>query len=279
MAKRRKKDNSHVWFAAGAILVIAIVLYYGGQQGWFKAPIGVVYNIQNFQNSSSFPINQINSNYNVLLDLNPNTICVGDYSTGKITSNTGAYTPCATFTQSGATTWQLYKTVLLDANGVYTEAQRVNTAGTAQFIAVCCDSQRQCGVSNIETLVVDTCSTPTPIPSAQPQGYQCTDSDGGKVYTVAGNCQDSYHQLGYSDSCNSVNSLKEFYCDAQNICQSEDVGCQSGWVCIQGACRQPACGGIPLPTGQSSCSVGYCTTGTCTFEPATLYSQARCGCA
>ncbi len=110
--------------------------------------------------------------------------------------------------------------------------------------------------------------------------YECSDSDGGKDYLTWGNCQDSYHQLGYTDNCNN-NVLTEYYCDSNNICQSESYNCPAGTICSNGKCisnGQMPCELIGRPSSQAMCNQGFCDSGTCTFIPATLVAPARCGC-
>lgn len=281
MAKKKQSFIDRHFNAIAGIVAIAVIagvlLYANG----FTFNFNVQYqgDTLNLPSSTAFKINSSND-YIVSLDMNPNNVCVGDSVTGTITSNTGVGSNCGIFSSVAAMDWQMYKIVIVDSNGIYTETNTANTIGTAKFAVACCDSQNRCGFSNSEIVTVSACNTATPTVdvSIQPH-YTCSDSDGGKVYTVAGNCQDSYHQLGYSDQCLSSYAVKEYFCDSQGICQSEDIGCPKDWVCISGACHQPACSSVISPTSQSSCTVGYCDTGkTCTFTPATITMPAKCGC-
>ena len=267
-----KKSNYQMWVIIIWISVAVAILFYGGTQGWF-----------NNLTQNTFYSNVPNPNevitqylqYSAELTINPRTICVDDWVTGSLNTNIPNGV-CSVFTHTPTTQWTFLKSAMLDNSGKYSENQQVHSAGTAYFIAVCCDRQSNCRITNTETLTVNVCDGDDSNP--EPSGYDCVDSDGGKVTTTSGNCQDSFHQMGYMDNCLSLTGLREYYCDSQNICQYEDVTCQTGWVCISGACRQPECGGIPLPSSQNSCSAGHCSSGTCTFFPATLSTIARCGC-
>lgn len=54
--------------------------------------------------------------------------------------------------------------------------------------------------------------------------YTCTDSDGKDNFAVSGNCQDSFHQLGFTDNCEG-NNVIDYYCDSENICQKSTKQC------------------------------------------------------
>jgi len=136
-------------------IIIAIVLLYMGNQGMFKG----IFSIEPSQiPSTPYPKEIIKEylTYNVNLDINPNDMCTGDTATGTITSNiyNGV---CSVFYDDG-TGYQWYSNVNLDNRGRYSESQVV-TAPTLNFIAVCCDANNNCKLSNIERVTTHACDT------------------------------------------------------------------------------------------------------------------------
>lgn len=95
--------------------------------------------------------------YNANLDINPNTVCVGDSATGTITSNIPNGI-CSVFYDDG-TGYTFYNNVNLNSAGSYSESQVMAIPGTLIFIAVCCDVSGNCKLSNTERIITQTCDT------------------------------------------------------------------------------------------------------------------------
>jgi len=82
----------------------------------------------------------------------------------------------------------------------------------------------------------------------------CTDSDGGKNYTVKGTTGVTGPVDAFAeDSCSNTNTLQERYCSG-NQAMTEDYSCPSGTVCSNGACivSNPPAG--QQPSGQTYCT-------------------------
>ena len=111
--------------------------------------------IQN--NSFTVPLNPEKEyyQYNINLVIAPNTICVGDTAAGSIRSNIPNGV-CSIFTNTG-TGFKIYKNVILNSNGYYSETNQMNTAGRIIFRAVCCDLNRNCKISGDAYLSVESC--------------------------------------------------------------------------------------------------------------------------
>jgi len=147
-----KKDNSIIWI----ILAIGLIgiLWYGGQNGWFKGIFSINMPETPFTPNPDHVPNEYVSYY-VTLNLNPSNMCVGHSSTGTIDSNIPNGV-CSIFSQLSGV-WSLYRNVNLNANGNYSETQRVDTAGVANFRAVCCDASGNCKISSQVSLTVRVC--------------------------------------------------------------------------------------------------------------------------
>lgn len=155
------------------IISLAIVLIYGIKTGMFsKSTIMYAINQTNiiektviitnqteFMNStiSLNPDNEYDS-YNVSLVVTPAVVCVGENAIGKITSNIKNGI-CSIFANIGAG-FKVYKNIILDANGYYSETNTMNSVGRIVFIAVCCDLDRNCRISNDDALTVEQCPNP-----------------------------------------------------------------------------------------------------------------------
>ena len=108
--------------------------------------------------------------------------------------------------------------------------------------------------------------------------FTCTDGDGGIFFETLSHCEDSYHELGFSDTCNGNNAI-EYYCDNINVCRYETKACVFPETCSNGDCLPPPCSSIINPTSQANCDIASCPDGECTFIPANLVSPSSCGCA
>jgi hypothetical protein len=78
---------------------------------------------------------------------------------------------------------------------------------------------------NLSTMSTDLLSIPSLI---------CTDSDGGNNPYVKGTV--TLDSQTYTDSCSTINTLKEYYCANDQI-QNYMVICPSGYTCQDGACK------------------------------------------
>ena len=103
-------------------------------------------------------------------------------------------------------------TVKLDPDGKLAEPNELNNIGE-------------------QMIVVRQPAGTTTTAQAQPAG-PCSDSDGGKVYTLKGNCIASNTPAGMTDLCLDSTTLWEWFCTGQGECASEQKQC----VCSEGAC-------------------------------------------
>lgn len=176
--------------------------------------------------------------YTITLDMNPNNICLGDQTTGTITSNMPGASCTIYYETSLIPGWFIYKGITLDANGEYEETQTLNTAGSIEFYVTCRYNEQNID-SNYETVTVEVCNG-----NGDGDGeYTCTDSDGGIDANTWGHCEDSYHQAGFQDTCETMpgstaTGVREYYCDENNICQSTLIQCSAlaGLTCSEGRC-------------------------------------------
>jgi hypothetical protein len=163
MAKKKqykKKNDIGLWIFG---ILLLLLLWKGYNDGWlekFQSSSG------NFFQSGSLPIGfpnpnnvQDTSGYNLNLEIIPHTICSGDSVTGRITSNM-PNAMCGVFTSVNNNPWQPLGSVMLDSNGRFQDSDRVYAVGEAKFIAVCCDAEMNCKISNIAPLSSRDCTTP-----------------------------------------------------------------------------------------------------------------------
>jgi hypothetical protein len=243
----KKKNNNTLLIVA--VIIVALVLF-------FKSSLNnqETLSSNNTTQSSNENENQENQNW-ILFTVSPPDLCLGENVTGDITSDMPGQECIFQYRLSSLLPWQTLNSLSLDSNGAYTVRATANQVGSVTFRVVC-----GALVSNQQTVTVTNCSS---------SAYECTDSDGGIDFLVSGNCQDSYHQTGFSDGCVD-GVMREYYCDNDGICQwvpNEDYNCNG-----------MACEAIVIPTGQGTCSPGFCLTGTCTFIPGDLANPASCGC-
>ena len=192
----------------GIIVIMAIAIGFlvgSGQFAVVDEP-SVPYDPEN-------PPTQLPANgYNLVLTLSPNDICVGESSTGTITSN--MYNAiCAIWVHDG-TSWSHLSNVALDNYGRYSETQTIGVAGTVVFLAACTDLDSIIKVSNQAYLIVTDC-----------------DSDG-----------DGFTDQEEIDAGTDPNDPNDFpYEGPQQIfCSSlvipDDVGDKGGWCRKEGQC-------------------------------------------
>lgn len=74
-------------------------------------------------------------------------------------------------------------------------------------------------------------TTTTTATTQQPAG-PCSDSDGGKVYSLKGTCTAANTPTGMTDICLDSTTLWEWYCTGEGECTNEQKQC----VCSEGAC-------------------------------------------
>jgi len=228
-----KESNSWI----GYVLVIGFFLL-AFHYGWFT----------NITNYFSQPVpyaplpNEIQKEYityNVNLDVSPNSICSGATTTGTITSNI-YYGICSIYENSTGN-FRLFMNVNLTSNGGYSQTVRVFPLGDASIQSVCCDLNRNCRLSNVDTLQVVTCDTDgdgipdetdldddndgysdedeidvgtDPKDDNSYPGKACTENDGGDKKYVPGFANDGIY---YYDLCVDGDTLKEFFCQAGKV--------------------------------------------------------------
>lgn len=258
--------KNNTWIIVAILIVVIIII--GGNKGWFK--LNSTYStVNNYQGSGSSGgggngggnADNTNINYQVTISINPLNACIGDIVTGIINSNMPNANCAIQYRFSNLEIWKTQSSVNLDSSGKYTQQAPVNTAGSVTFRVVCLLNGFY-RVSNEQTVTVTDCSTSQP--------YNCFDSDNGINFIVGGNCQSNFDNLGHMDGCvDSETYMREYYCDDSGKCQWVP---NTKWKCNQMACEQIN------PSGQPSCDLGNCLTGTCTYIPATLVAPAKCGC-
>lgn len=136
----RKKNEKYMGYAF--VAVIALIIAYAFFKGDF--------------NIGGSPFGQDNSTYSAMLVVSPNEICVGDSTTGSITTN--IYNGiCAIWVNINNGGWEIFATVELDSEGDFSQTEVITTPGTAVFRALCCDAEGLCKATNEATLIVNVC--------------------------------------------------------------------------------------------------------------------------
>ena len=131
---------------------------------------------------------------------------------------------------------------------------------------------------------------PSPTPQPEPQPTSCTDSDGGKTYTVKGTTKKGTETK--IDYCFTTNpkTVNEYYCNVDETIGSEIYTCPD--TCSDGSCTAAT----PSPEPEDRCTTntgcGYkkaCISGECVSVQCTTdaqctgcrrcsgYSCVRCG--
>lgn len=263
-----KKNKRFPWepIKIGILLVCVVLLGY-------IAIYGKLFTFNITQENPQISLNpeKIKDSYFVTLEVVPNTICVGQSATGKISSDI-PNGRCSIYYDNGNGMIHL-RSIQLDSIGMFQYTQPISVTGTVRFRTVCCDSNSMCKISNDATLNVNICATSqatTTLPSVH---YDCFDSDNGIDFDTLGFCQDSYHQLGYQELCFN-GQVKEYYCDSMGICQITYGGtCTDAWQNTGYPCTQ-----IFNPPSQQTCSMGHCDSGTCSFVPPQTGLASQCVC-
>jgi hypothetical protein len=171
MARKKKKNLTWVW------VVLAIVVVLGTTGYIFRENISLALDgliqltIVNEQPDVTLTPSTISPGLWVKISLFPDDICVGDSTTGSITSNIPNGI-CSIYYDSGAGA-TLYKNVVLDSSGSWSETNVMSSAGVAIFRVACIDGSRY-ALSNTDTLTVRVCSSPTTTTTVSSfSGYYC----------------------------------------------------------------------------------------------------------
>ena len=115
-----KKNNNTIWIILAVLLV---GFFIGGQQGWFNSMLQTGFTSTSYSSYQN-PSNVVEYNqYQASIFFSPNTICLGSPSTGSIDTNI-PNGECTIFYNDGS--WKPWKSVSLNANGDYQEAQIPN---------------------------------------------------------------------------------------------------------------------------------------------------------
>jgi len=173
--KRKKVNMDALWIIISVFGVVALLLlfFYGGERGWFKS-LAVIENtdIVNYLNTPQETISNSCS-----LALSPNTIYVGDRTTGSIID--GKNSLCQVFANDG-TSWAKVYEGYTDANGVLVNTRNINVVGNFMFRAICDQNNNNrvdtgdCLTNQVELNVLPRPDTP-PID----EGYDVGDVVGG----------------------------------------------------------------------------------------------------
>lgn len=186
------------------ILLLAIVIVYGGLNGWFSNTSisqEVIERLENQQQGSCSAI------------ISPTTVTIGDSVTGTIYASQNDV--CEIYATDG-TTWRRIAEVNVGSSGVATFTNPINIVGTFTFRALC---GGDC-ITNSVTLNVN------PLSSGN-----CIDSDGDNR-DVPGhvNGEDG---LVYYDKCLSIGQGVTEYICLNNKVTSKDWACDYGEVCVE----------------------------------------------
>jgi len=144
----KKQDNTIIWIIGIAIIVVILLPKLDFSKFSF--------NIQNPQTPQPLNVQEYLT-YDVSIGLNPTDICAGDFVTGTINSNIPNGV-CSIFSDVGVG-YSFLVNINLDYYGDWTGAYPVMSVGTANFMAVCCDAEGNCKLSNIVALTSRACDT------------------------------------------------------------------------------------------------------------------------
>lgn len=233
-----KKDTNWLPY-----ILIACVLIYGGYSGWFKSIINIGGSTQSL--APAQPETEFLT-YNVYVAFNPNTVCVGDSTTGSITSNIPNGV-CSIFLNTGSG-WNLLTNANLNAAGSYSASQVINTAGTARVRATCCDSQSNCKISNEATLTATFCSSPNP--DSDGDGYTDTQEIGAGT--------DEHNPYDYPGDPYGDSTQGEIECF--HACQT--AGYVDGWGFVDSPGRCDSQWEVYLQSGSNGCCCEVTTGGS-----------------
>lgn len=244
----RNKSNKK-WYALGAVGVAAAVILmlfilgvFNAMGPWFPGP-----------DVPSDPEGPEYTGYWLTMSMSPSNICVGDRTTGSLSSNM-PNAICSVFTNVGSG-WTFFGNAILDSNGRYSQSATINSIGTALFRATCADTNGNYRISNEVMLTVTDCDSdgdghsnseeieagtdpfdPDDYPGAG-QGTLCsavvipTDvGDKGAYCDDYGTCSDSTNCAHYWDYANKIHRC----------------GCTDSFFCgqycyeyVEGVCRCP----------------------------------------
>lgn len=210
MAKQQNNSNLLMW------IVLIIVLIYGGKNGWFNFSFSLV----NQGGGSDAPqtplpdkVTPTPVSYNLRIDVSPSSICTGDLITGTITSNiyNGV---CSIFSNTGAG-YTLLTNANLNANGGYSQSSVISSAGTSTLVAVCCDANNNCKLSNTVTFTSRVCD--------------CVDTDGQDNLKPGWVTSGGFN---YYDDCAGNWAVTEYYCN-NGVVTSKVMACNPGYICYE----------------------------------------------
>jgi len=142
-----------VFFLLVAIVaIVALVINFDKVKNYYYVNYGGGLSVIN----SNTPLPS-NPSYQIKLEINPNSMCIGDTTTGYIDSNM-PYSSCMILYKTAMyVPWTNLLSVTLDAQGSYQVTRQINTAGTSYYKAVCRASNNNWIESNTATLIVNNC--------------------------------------------------------------------------------------------------------------------------
>lgn len=246
MSKKRKEKSDALLIAAVliiALLFVVVALAYGG---YFSTV-----SITNIFNQASVPTDVTQSSqYHVELNINPSRICVGDSTTGTVSSNI-PFGKCSIYVNTNGQGFKLFANIQLDASGYYSQnSGPINSAGTAVFQAFCCDAQWKCAISNQATLTVTACGG---------GGGGSQDGGGQIACTAVWNPTESTCAQAICSTGTCVYIPATTYAPARCECQTGGAGqtCNVGTVDCMARCRSQ----YGIDAYASQCGAGSCPSG------------------
>lgn len=215
---RRTQKNSLL--AASILigmLVVSGTVWYGGTHGWFNSLSNTYNNYFGDKNTENFfqnPDTIIDTIMNtpqqenmvVTLVVTPPKICVGDFVTGKISSNNLPGANCRVFLSANNGEWKKLFDVKLDNEGKYSQQTQIFSSGTARLAAICCSDDGLCRLSNFASLTSEVCGDDDSSDSSDDSSsYTC----GVTSWCLTGSCPDGY-------DCVEVDNLATKWCACVN---------------------------------------------------------------
>ena len=223
---KKKKDNQMYWIIGVALLVL---LWYGGQQGWFKSSLNIT-NLPSTTNPTTIlPTtiverleNPVPTGATCTLSLSKSVITAGDLISGTIRDGKNSY--CAGYGKLvGTDDWRKLSEGTTDISGILTYSDNLWVEGDYIFAAMC-DTNGNGGLDAMDCVTNEVSLRVNP-------GFTstCVDSDGKNKMTVGHVTSDG---LSYYDDCAGNWAVKEYWCNG-NVLTESIIGCDAGYICTE----------------------------------------------
>ena len=258
MAKKKNKQTLWIILILGIIAVVG-VLFYGGNQGWFKFISQTAFINQYDSSDQNYFCCSYNNQYSCSLNSCSfgSKVYTGSFNTLD-SCNAKCQTPQTIQPPLQAQT-QTCQQIASGLSASYKNTPVSNAKECMDFAVLDCQDTGKIldgyGISG-------TCCYYTCVAIAQPA---CTDSDGGQddQQFIKG-VVNTINSI-YADECNwGTGRVTEYYCD-NGIAKQTNIMCENYWTCQDGKCAQQLCEDITSPS-IAKCASGYTTDGgTCAY--------------